>query len=88
MTKLTPEQKLENEFKDMFHASIINDATTRKTFIDVMTCAIPAKDVTHEHWRSIHEFIRAVDDMLGLIGYGICDMNAEGGPVHLNEIDQ
>lgn len=87
MTKLTPEQKLEIELNDKFHASIINDATTRNTFVDVMTGAIPSEDVTDANWDSFHKFIDAVDYMLGTIGYSIYDMEAEGGPAPLNEID-
>ena len=83
MTDLTPEQKIQVELNDKFHAAIINDEGIRKTFIDFMTGA--PKEITDAEMKSIHRFITAVDYMIGALGYGIFDMNAEGGPVHLSE---
>ena len=82
MTDLTPEEKLEDEFNDKFQAAIINDERIRKLFIDAMTGATTASDVDME---SVHKFITAVDYMIGALGYGIFDMFAEGGPVHISE---
>jgi len=90
MPKPTPElkQKLENALGEMFsdshHTLVINDETIRKTFIDSMTGKVPAEDVD---WDSVHKFIDAVDYMLGTLGYGICDLTVEGGPVPITEED-
>lgn len=83
MPDLTPEQKLQNELNDKFHAAMINDQGIRKTFIKAMT---GDGKVTDEEMDSIHRFVIAVDYMLGTLGYGICDMYAKDGPVHLSEI--
>ena len=95
MSDLTPEQKISAALNDKFHASIINDAGIRKAFIDVMTCySIPGlpgnlqrldDDVTDAEMDSAYRFIIAVDYMLATLGYGIFDMDAEGGPVHFTE---
>lgn len=83
MTDLTPEQKIQAELNDKLYAAIINDEGIRKTFIDFMTGA--SKEMTDSEMNSIHKFITAVDYMIGALGYGIFDMNAEGGPVPLSE---
>ena len=43
-------------------------------------------DVNADQMDSIHKFVVAVDYMIATLGYGICDMHAKGGPVHLNDI--
>ena len=81
MTDRTPEQKLQDELNDRFHASIINDENIRKLFIDAMTGVTPPSDVDMDR---IHRFITAVDYMIGTLGYGICDLNFKDRP-HLSE---
>ena len=94
MTDLTPEQKISAALNDKFHASIINDAGIRKTFIDMMIGSsnpgLPGDlqrldDATDAEMDSAYRFIIAVDYMLATLGYGIFDMHAEGGPVHFTE---
>ena len=84
MSDLTPDQKLQEQLNDKFHASVINDEQIRATFIRVMTAG-KAENVTDAEMDSVHKFVIAVDYMIAALGYGICDMFAEGGPVHLNE---
>ena len=83
MADLTPEEKLSQALNDKFHASVINDEETRATFIKLMCGG--TENVTDEEMASVHRFVTAVDYMIAALGYGICDMFAEGGPVHLNE---
>ena len=94
MNDITPEQKISAALNDKFHASIINDAGIRKAFIDIMTCysspGLPVNlqrldDSTDADMDSAYRFIIAVDYMLATLGYGIFDMDAEGGPVHFTE---
>lgn len=83
MDDLNIAQKLQQELNDKFHASMINSEEIRATFIRLMT--ENASNVTDEEMASVHRFIIAVDHMIAALGYGICDMFAEGGPVHLKE---
>ena len=83
MADLTPEEKLSVALNDKFHTSVINDEETRATFIKLMCDG--TENVTDEEMASVHRFVIAVDYMIAALGYGICDMFAEGGPVHLNE---
>ncbi|MAP42210.1 MAG: hypothetical protein CL981_00530 [Euryarchaeota archaeon] len=80
MEQPTPEQKTQQELNERFHASMINDEWIRTDFIEVMTCACDATDAKME---SADRFIIAVDYMLATLGYGICDLKAEGGPAHI-----
>ena len=81
MTDRTPEQKLQDELNDRFHASIINDENIRKLFIDAMTGVTPPSDVDMD---PVHRFVVAVDYMIGTLGYGICSLTQKGRP-HLSE---
>ena len=83
MTELTPEEKLKAAIEDKFHAAIINDEGTRKTFIKTMTTE---NDPTDAELKIVFQFIDAVDYMLGTVGYGICDIEVEGGPVPLSDM--
>ena len=84
MGDLTPDQKLQVALHDKFHASTINDPRIRATFIRLMTGKVEGK-ITDAEMNSVHRFVTAVDYMIAALGYGVCDMYAEGGPVHLNE---
>lgn len=75
----TPEQKIQQELNDRFHASMINDEWVRTDFIEVMTCVCEA---TKPKMDSADRFMVAVDYMIATLGYGICDLKAKGGPVH------
>ena len=85
MTELTPEEKLKAAIEDKFHAAIINDEGTRKTFIKTMTTE---NDPTDAEMETVFRFINAVDYMLGTIGFGICDIEVEveGGPIPLSDM--
>lgn len=85
MTEITPEEKIKAAIENSFHAAMINDKGIRTTFIDVMTS--PSNDVTDAQIDCVLKFITAVDYMVDTLGYGICDMEAKGGPVHLSDID-
>lgn len=83
MGDLTPDQKLQVALHDKFHASMINDPAIRANFIMLMTGKV--ENITDAQMDSVQRFIIAVDYMIAALGYGVCDMYAEGGPVHLNE---
>tara|TARA_R100000231_G_scaffold131637_1_gene103760 strand:+ start:692 stop:952 length:261 start_codon:yes stop_codon:yes gene_type:complete len=83
MNDLTPEQKIQVELDDKFHAAMINDEGIRKIFIDFMTAK--SSETTDAQLHSVQKFIAAVDYMIGALDYGICDMNASGGPVHISK---
>lgn len=80
MAQLTPEQRIQHELNERFHASMINDEWIRTDFIELMTCACEATEAKME---SADRFIIAVDYLIATLGYGICDTKAKGGPVHI-----
>ena len=80
MSDCTPDQKLQQELNERFHASMINDESIRTDFIEMMTCV---GEATKAKMESVDRFIIAVDYMLATLGYGICDLKAKGGPIHI-----
>ena len=80
MAQLNPDQKMQRELNERFHASMINDEWIRTDFIEVMTCAC---ETTEAKMDAADRFIIAVDYMIATLGYGICDLQREGGPVHI-----
>ena len=80
MSDLTPDQKIQKELNERFHASMINDEGIRADFIEMMTCV---GEATKAKMDSADRFMIAVDYMIATLGYGICDLEAKGGPVHI-----
>lgn len=61
---------------------MINDELIRTDFIEVMTRAC---ETTKAKMDSADRFMIAVDYMIATLGYGICDLMAKGGPVHISD---